>query len=387
MTQAHTFAALYALASGCMASANPNVEEQHRLAGVHAAKLAELPRDHYLREQEETALLIAVAMHETDVRADLSTAEHLLCAAIIAARAAGEELPLPALNPDGPYRPELAEAFREGARQLGGEWFTVPPAAEVWEGEGGAIVHCRVFVSDSERPLMEGEEGEPTVYPDVFKATRSALPPGVEAGDNWHPAIAALGRYVAEAPDNDPGEGTWHDQESAAACGARQESYSWAKVVRPALAAIGFPVPAGKPTCSGCGVYTEEEEHEHDCTAPRWTVTLSAAGVQVTAANESQATRYAEGDLNDSSLGPWNVTAEVEPASVEDDPDSEAVFWEVELQDSEKGRGERLWTFTGTASLTIIAADASAALAEALELQRCELVASGAENDALAGEG
>lgn len=68
----------------------------------------------------------------------------------------------PARSPDGPYRPELAAAFREGARILldnigAGERVSVLKDALIEEDEGGVIVHCLIFVSDAERPLMKGE--------------------------------------------------------------------------------------------------------------------------------------------------------------------------------------------------------------------------------------
>lgn len=52
---------------------------------------------------------------------------------------------------DGPYRPALAEAFRQGARELQIDRLDIPAGAQVDEGEGGAFVHCRVYVGDEER--------------------------------------------------------------------------------------------------------------------------------------------------------------------------------------------------------------------------------------------
>lgn len=72
-------------------------------------------------------------------------------------------------TPDGPYRPELAEAFRTGARELCncdlGDRIHVDADARVEEGEGGAQVHCVLFVSDAERTALAGEEAEADTCP------------------------------------------------------------------------------------------------------------------------------------------------------------------------------------------------------------------------------
>lgn len=186
-----------------------------------------------------------------------------------------------------------------------------------------------------------------------------------------NPAIEAMQRYCADAPAEEVGEGTWNDLDGACADGERQEQSRAAEVMRNALLALGLDAPTGHAVCSGCGREIGDG-HDSDCTAPRWCVTLAAEGVQVTASSERQAERYAEGDLNDSKLGPWNVSAVVESGEETEDED-EGADWEVELQGSEPDGGETLWTFTGTASLVIIAEDADAALARALELSRCQL--------------
>lgn len=67
-----------------------------------------------------------------------------------------------ALPSDGPYRAKLAEAFRVGARELCncnlGDLLEVPEGARVEEaGDGGAWVHCRIFVSDGDRAAMVDE--------------------------------------------------------------------------------------------------------------------------------------------------------------------------------------------------------------------------------------
>jgi len=59
---------------------------------------------------------------------------------------------------DGSYRPELAEAFRLGAVELQIDAIDVEPGALVEPAEGGAWVYCRVYVGDSERLPMAGEE-------------------------------------------------------------------------------------------------------------------------------------------------------------------------------------------------------------------------------------
>jgi hypothetical protein len=75
----------------------------------------------------------------------------------------------PASNADGPYSPELAAAFREGARNILGDdsddyapELELPDNAPVEPGEGGVWVSVRLFVSDAARALMPGEgEEEP----------------------------------------------------------------------------------------------------------------------------------------------------------------------------------------------------------------------------------
>jgi hypothetical protein len=64
---------------------------------------------------------------------------------------------------DGPYSPELAEAFRSGARQMGDEALSdkieVPADAVVRECEGdGALVQCWLYVHDIERAALPGEQ-------------------------------------------------------------------------------------------------------------------------------------------------------------------------------------------------------------------------------------
>lgn len=96
----------------------------------------------------------------------------------------------PETAPDGPYSPELAQAFRAGARHLLdcntlGTKFDLADRARVEEGpDGGVWVHLRLYVSDDERPLMPGEGGVPTL--DEFRATGRACDDleaaGVETG-------------------------------------------------------------------------------------------------------------------------------------------------------------------------------------------------------------
>lgn len=61
---------------------------------------------------------------------------------------------------DGPYSAELAEAFRQGARELQIDRLDVAADAKIEEmpGRGGVFVHCRVFVADGERLPLAGEE-------------------------------------------------------------------------------------------------------------------------------------------------------------------------------------------------------------------------------------
>jgi hypothetical protein len=72
----------------------------------------------------------------------------------------GRQLDAAASCSSSPYSPELAEAFRQGARELQIDRLDVAPDAIVEEGEGGAYVRCRVYVSDAERLPMPGEEIE-----------------------------------------------------------------------------------------------------------------------------------------------------------------------------------------------------------------------------------
>lgn len=81
----------------------------------------------------------------------------------MAANAARDRAATP--QPDnGPYSPALAEAFRQGARELCncnlGDKIDVPADARVEEapGGGGVFVHVRLFVSDGERLPMDGDE-------------------------------------------------------------------------------------------------------------------------------------------------------------------------------------------------------------------------------------
>lgn len=66
-------------------------------------------------------------------------------------------------NACGPYSPELAEAFRQGARELCnsslGDKIEVPDGAHVKECHGdGVMVACWLYVHDNEREKLAGEE-------------------------------------------------------------------------------------------------------------------------------------------------------------------------------------------------------------------------------------
>ena len=71
-----------------------------------------------------------------------------------------------ATNPNGPYSPALADAFRAGARtlieaqsNLAGS-LEIAPDAKVEEGpDGGVWVTARIFVSDADRAALAGEVG------------------------------------------------------------------------------------------------------------------------------------------------------------------------------------------------------------------------------------
>lgn len=163
----NTLAQLHALASAVMETNHPGAVEAHQKAGrVHekfAADPSRIAQDLALSREAEHLLNAVYCATEGQPGAPLTAAERLLVAAIIASRANGEGLPIPG-DPDGPYRPELAEAFREGARGLLhcnlGDKIEVragAPVEEYTQGDGGALVQCWLLVGDDDRPTMPGE--------------------------------------------------------------------------------------------------------------------------------------------------------------------------------------------------------------------------------------
>ncbi len=122
---------------------------------------------------------------------------------------------VPSAAANGPYSPALAEAFRQGARDLfptDFERVCVEAGARVEEyeeGDGGAVVHCLIYVSDGERALMPDEEaGEAEPKPG-----RSCPRCGSE--EVYKDAAAAWNREAQE----------WelcsvHDSETCSACDA-----------------------------------------------------------------------------------------------------------------------------------------------------------------------
>lgn len=81
--------------------------------------------------------------------------------ALNAGVALGGKLPAAA---DGPYSAPLAQAFREGARRWAAllpddDRVTIEDLAPVREAEGGVEVQCWLYVADTDRDLMPGEEG------------------------------------------------------------------------------------------------------------------------------------------------------------------------------------------------------------------------------------
>jgi hypothetical protein len=100
-----------------------------------------------------------------------------------------------------PYSPELAEAFRQGARELQLDRLDVAADAIVEEGEGGAYVRCRVYVADGERLPMPGEQLDepPADIRHAMEATLEAETARADrVGDCWLMTRAALDE-LAEA--------------------------------------------------------------------------------------------------------------------------------------------------------------------------------------------
>lgn len=80
-----------------------------------------------------------------------------------------------------------------------------------------------------------------------------------------HPAIAALLRYVDDAPATVCGEGYWDDMESANADGMNQARSEAAALIRAALKALGIEPPAGIEVCGDC--YRALDDHSCQCEA------------------------------------------------------------------------------------------------------------------------
>jgi hypothetical protein len=102
-----------------------------------------------------------------------------------------------------------------------------------------------------------------------------------------------------------------------------------------------------------------------------FSVTLRAAGIQVTAEGESQARRYALDDARDF-LQQHNYTVdEIAPCDLNpDDTDGEEARVEVELTECGPNRGAGLWTFDATVCLPVPADDeAEAVLVAAARLE------------------
>lgn len=79
-----------------------------------------------------------------------------------------------AIAPDSPYRPELAEAFRRGARKIAADALDgkleVRDGALVAETDGdGVLVQCWLYVHDMERAPMLGEDYAIEPQRDIFK--------------------------------------------------------------------------------------------------------------------------------------------------------------------------------------------------------------------------
>ena len=78
----------------------------------------------------------------------------------------GEAVAPTARLADSPYSPDQAEAFRTAARELcnseTGDRIHIDHGATVEPAEGGAVVHCTLFVSDRERAALATEEEDKT---------------------------------------------------------------------------------------------------------------------------------------------------------------------------------------------------------------------------------
>lgn len=103
---------------------------------------------------------------ENEQAAWLETVTSLAEEAIAAATSAptGEPAAPTACAQDGPYSPELAQAFRTAAAELcnsdTGDRILIEEGARVEEmtdGDGGVFVHCKIYVSDRDRALLAGE--------------------------------------------------------------------------------------------------------------------------------------------------------------------------------------------------------------------------------------
>jgi hypothetical protein len=166
------------------------------------------------------------------------------------------------------------------------------------------------------------------------------------------PVFARMQSYCADAPSRVVGESDWNDQESAHEDGKRIEQSEAADIMRGVLAAIGLDAPAGVAICSGCSREVGDG-HDSDCTAARWWLRICAPSIQVTAAGQSQAERYALSDLGDSTLE-WNVhVAEAGPSDAHEE--EHTGDWELEEVEAGTPGEESLWTFNGVRELIVIA--------------------------------
>ncbi|MBB4837267.1 hypothetical protein HNP52_000318 [Sphingomonas kyeonggiensis] len=92
----------------------------------------------------------------------------------LATRPATDAAPMSAAPANGSYGPELAEAFRQGARKLAAEGLDdkleVRDGAQVIETDGdGVLVQCWLYVHDMERGPILGEDYAIEPQRDLFK--------------------------------------------------------------------------------------------------------------------------------------------------------------------------------------------------------------------------
>lgn len=106
--------------------------------------------------------------------------------------------PVTAVPSEGAYGPELAEAFRQGARRLAAEGLDdkleVRDGAQVIETDGdGVLVQCWLYVHDMERGPILGEDFVIEPQRDLFKGE----PEGEDGSTCFEPCDEAVAEVFA----------------------------------------------------------------------------------------------------------------------------------------------------------------------------------------------